>query len=129
MAGKRYTDAIKNFDRDQIFPLSEAVDMVKKMATAKFDETVELHMRLGIDPRHSEQQIRSTVLLPHGLGKTVRVLVFAEGEDALRRHDEDLRPQPGDPEPADYVGTAGVLGDCRYHRRRPEGPGDAPRAS
>jgi large subunit ribosomal protein L1 len=62
--------------------LNEAVSLSQKMATAKFDETIELHFRLGIDPRHSEQQVRSTVMLPNGLGKTVRVLVFAEGEDA-----------------------------------------------
>ncbi len=80
--GKRYEAAIKTFDRDENYPLSDAISMVKSMATAKFDETVELHMRLGIDPRHSDQQVRSTVLLPHGLGKSVRVLVFAEGEDA-----------------------------------------------
>lgn len=80
--GKRYLNAIKLFDRDKNYPLREAVSLVKQMANAKFDETIELHFRLGIDPRHSEQQVRSTVLLPHGLGKTVRVLVFAEGEDA-----------------------------------------------
>jgi large subunit ribosomal protein L1 len=80
--GKRYTDAAKIFDRDTLYPLSEAVALIKQTAKAKFDETVELHMRLGIDPRHSDQQVRNTVLLPHGLGKTVRVLVFAEGEDA-----------------------------------------------
>lgn len=80
--GKRYQTAAKLFNRDQAYPLDEAISLVKQMATAKFDETVELHMRLGIDPRHSDQQVRSTVLLPHGLGKTVRVLVFAEGEDA-----------------------------------------------
>ena len=70
------------FDRDENYDLAEAISIVKKFPAAKFDETVEVHMRLGIDPRHSEQQVRSTVLLPHGLGKTVRVLVFAEGEDA-----------------------------------------------
>jgi large subunit ribosomal protein L1 len=80
--GKRYSNAVKLFDREKLYPLSEAVALLKQMATAKFDETVELHFRLGIDPRHSDQQVRSTVLLPHGLGKTVRVLVFAEGEDA-----------------------------------------------
>jgi len=80
--GKRYLEAAKNFDRERSYPLSEAVGLIKKMASAKFDETVELHFRLGIDPRHSDQQVRSTVLLPHGLGKTVRVLVFAEGDDA-----------------------------------------------
>jgi large subunit ribosomal protein L1 len=81
--GKRYTEAVKTFDRDTNYPLDEAITIVKSAAKAKFDETVELHMRLGIDPRHSDQQVRSTVLLPHGLGKTVRVLVFAEeGEEA-----------------------------------------------
>jgi large subunit ribosomal protein L1 len=80
--GKRYSNAVKLFNREKLYPLSEAVALLKQMATAKFDETVELHFRLGIDPRHSDQQVRSTVLLPHGLGKTVRVLVFAEGEDA-----------------------------------------------
>jgi large subunit ribosomal protein L1 len=80
--GKRYQQIESLRDREQMYPLSEAIGLVKQLATAKFDETVELHMRLGIDPRHSDQQVRSTVLLPHGLGKTVRVLVFAEGEDA-----------------------------------------------
>lgn len=80
--GKRYQNAAKTFDRDKNYVIAEAVDLVKQMATAKFDETIEIHFRLGIDPRHSDQQVRSTVLLPHGLGKTVRVLVFAEGEDA-----------------------------------------------
>jgi large subunit ribosomal protein L1 len=80
--GKRYLAALKLVDRDKNYPLAEAVALAKKMATAKFDETIEMHFRLGIDPRHSDQQVRSTVLLPHGLGKTVRVLVFAEGEEA-----------------------------------------------
>ncbi len=80
--GKRFTTLEKTFDRQKYYPLSDAVTMVKNMANTKFDETVELHFNLGIDPRHSDQQVRSTVLLPHGLGKTVRVLVFAEGEDA-----------------------------------------------
>lgn len=80
--GKRYLAAEKLITPDKAYPLAEAVEIVKQIATAKFDETVELHFRLGIDPRHSDQQVRSTVLLPHGLGKTVRVLVFAEGEDA-----------------------------------------------
>jgi large subunit ribosomal protein L1 len=80
--GKRYLSLEKLFDRQKYYPLSDAVNLVKSMANTKFDETVEMHFRLGIDPRHSDQQVRSTVLLPHGLGKTVRVLVFAEGEDA-----------------------------------------------
>jgi large subunit ribosomal protein L1 len=62
--------------------VADAVTLVKQTATAKFDETIEMHFRLGIDPRHSDQQVRSTVLLPAGLGKTVRVMVFAEGDDA-----------------------------------------------
>ncbi len=80
--GKRFTEALKQVDRDKNYSLEEAVALTKKLANTKFDETIELHFRLGIDPRHSDQQVRSTVMLPHGLGKTVRVLVFAEGEDA-----------------------------------------------
>ncbi|MDD9957191.1 MAG: 50S ribosomal protein L1 [Anaerolineaceae bacterium] len=80
--GKRYEAALQEFDRKQDYPLEEAVRLVKRLATAKFDETIEVHVRLGIDPRHSDQQVRNTVLLPHGLGRRVRVLVFAEGEDA-----------------------------------------------
>ncbi|MBZ0275291.1 MAG: 50S ribosomal protein L1 [Anaerolineae bacterium] len=80
--GKRFTEALKQVDRDKLYMLADAMTIVKSLAKTKFDETVELHFRLGIDPRHSDQQVRSTVLLPHGLGKTVRVLVFAEGEDA-----------------------------------------------
>ncbi|MDZ4767836.1 MAG: 50S ribosomal protein L1 [Chloroflexota bacterium] len=80
--GKRYSALEKQVEYDKIYALSDAVALVKTMATAKFDETIELHFRLGIDPRHSDQQVRSTVLLPHGLGKTVRVLVFAEGDEA-----------------------------------------------
>jgi len=80
--GKRYNDLMKEFDRQQEYPLAEAVGLAKKMATAKFDETVEMHFRLGIDPRQAEQQIRTTLMLPNGLGKKVTVLVFAEGEDA-----------------------------------------------
>lgn len=82
MAGKRYTDIAKQVDRDRDYSMNEAVKLIKELATAKFDETVELHFRLGIDPRKSDQQVRSTVMMPNGLGKEVRVLVFAEGEDA-----------------------------------------------
>jgi large subunit ribosomal protein L1 len=85
--GKRYLEAMKKFDRDTDYELAEAVKLVKELATAKFDETVELHCRLGIDPRHADQQVRSTVMLPHGLGKSVRILVFAEGEDAKAAED------------------------------------------
>lgn len=82
MPGKRYLNAKKTFSRDQFYVLEEALKLAKQNATAKFDETIEVHFRLGIDPRHSDQQVRSTVLLPAGLGKTVRILVFAEGEEA-----------------------------------------------
>jgi large subunit ribosomal protein L1 len=80
--GKKYLEAAQKIDRDELYTPEDAIRLVKETAYAKFDETVELHLRLGIDPRHSDQQIRTTVLLPHGLGKTVRVLVFAEGEAA-----------------------------------------------
>jgi large subunit ribosomal protein L1 len=80
--GKRYQNAIAKIDRETDYALDDAIKLAKEMATAKFDETIELHFRLGIDPRHSDQQVRSTVMLPHGTGKSVRVLVFAEGEDA-----------------------------------------------
>lgn len=81
--GKRYQEAATTIDRETDYNLAQAVRMVKDNAKAKFDETVELHFRLGIDPRQSDEQVRSTVMLPHGLGKEVRVLVFAEGEDAV----------------------------------------------
>jgi len=80
--GKRYNDAIKQIDRTKLYTPEEAVRLVKELATAKFDETIEMHFRLGIDPRHADQQLRNTVILPHGLGKEVRILVFAEGEAA-----------------------------------------------
>ena len=80
--GKRYQEAAKLIEREQGYTLEEAVKLVQDNAKAKFDETIEMHFRLGIDPRNADQQIRTTVMLPNGLGKTVRVLVFAEGEDA-----------------------------------------------
>src|SRR5215510_1802422 len=82
--GKKYLNAIKEVDANKNYPLPEAVALAKKVAAAKFDETLEMHFHLNIDPRHSDQQVRNTVLLPHGLGKTVRVLVFAEGDDARK---------------------------------------------
>jgi large subunit ribosomal protein L1 len=80
--GKRYQEAAKNIDRREEYTLEDAIKLAKENAKSKFDETIEMHFRLGIDPRQAEQQIRTTVMLPNGLGKTVRVLVFAEGEDA-----------------------------------------------
>ncbi len=78
--GKKYRQAAKKVDRARAYTLREAVDLLKEMAFAKFDETVELSMRTGLDPKKSDQNIRGTVLLPHGTGKKVRVLVFAKGE-------------------------------------------------
>ena len=77
--GKKYLEAVKAFDKAQQYELTEAIEIVKKNATAKFDETIELHIRTGCDGRHAEQQIRGAVVLPHGTGKTVKVLVFAKG--------------------------------------------------
>ena len=82
MTGKNFKAATAKIDRQTDYSPEDAIKLVKETAFAKFDETVEVHIRLGIDPRHSDQQVRNTVLLPHGLGKTIRVLVFAEGEAA-----------------------------------------------
>ena len=80
--GKKYQDAVKNFDKAAQYDVAEAISLVKKNATAKFDETIELHIRTGCDGRHAEQQIRGAVVLPNGTGKTQRVLVFARGAKA-----------------------------------------------
>lgn len=78
--GKKYMEAAKLIDRASLYETSDAVALVKKTATAKFDETVEVHIRTGCDGRHAEQQIRGAVVLPNGTGKTVKVLVFAKGD-------------------------------------------------
>jgi large subunit ribosomal protein L1 len=93
--GKKYQEAVKLLERTGLYPPEEAVELAKKIAPAKFDETVELHLRMGLDPRNATQQVRGVALLPHGLGKPVRVLVFAQGE-AVR-----IAENAG----ADYVGT------------------------
>jgi len=80
--GKKYNDATKRFDRDQLHSANEALDLVKSLAPAKFDETVELVARLGVDPRKADQMVRGTVALPSGTGGDVRVAVFAQGEAA-----------------------------------------------
>lgn len=80
--GKKYVEAAKNIDRQTLYEATEAVSLVKKSAVAKFDETIEAHIRTGCDGRHAEQQIRGAVVLPHGTGKTVKVLVFAKGAKA-----------------------------------------------
>lgn len=78
--GKSYRAALEKVDRNQRYPLEDSLKLVKETARAKFDETVELAIRLGVDPRQADQNIRGTVALPHGMGKTVRVLAFAKGE-------------------------------------------------
>lgn len=93
--GKKYQEAAKLVDRAQTYSPEEAVDLVKQTSYAKFDATVEAHFRMGLDPRKADQQIRNTVQLPHGTGRTVRVLVFAEGEDEI------VAKEVG----ADYVGS------------------------
>jgi large subunit ribosomal protein L1 len=85
MSGKRYLNALKQVEADKDYALAEAIGLAKTLATAKFNETIEMHMRLNIDPRQSDQQVRSTVLLPNGLGKTVRVLVFVDAADDQRK--------------------------------------------
>jgi large subunit ribosomal protein L1 len=82
MSGKKFTDAAKKFDRDALFTPVEALDKVKTLASAKFDETVDMAIRLGVDPRKADQMVRGTVALPSGTGKDVRVAVFAQGEAA-----------------------------------------------
>jgi large subunit ribosomal protein L1 len=97
--GKKYIEAAKLVDRIKDYAPAEAVDLLKKTAYTKFDQTAEMHFHLGVDPRHADQQVRGTVLLPAGLGKEVRVLVFAEGDGAR------LAEQAG----ADYVGLDDMI--------------------
>ena len=80
--GKKYQDSLKEFDKNEYFESDEAIGVVIKTAKAKFDETVEAHIKLGVDSRHADQQVRGAVVLPHGTGKTKRVLVFAKGAKA-----------------------------------------------
>ena len=97
--GKKYQDAVKNFDKAAQYDVAEAISLVKKNATAKFDETIELHIRTGCDGRHAEQQIRGAVVLPHGTGKTVRVLVFAK----------DAKAEEAKAAGADFVGAEDLI--------------------
>jgi len=98
--GKRFKAAVATVDREKTYSLDEAVKLVKANAKAKFDETIEVAMNLGIDPRHADQNIRTTVALPHGTGKSVRVLVFAQGEAAQAASDAG----------ADFVGADDLIG-------------------
>lgn len=97
--GKKYQEALKLIARDTAYELREALELVKKTAKAKFDETVELAVRLGVDPKKADQQIRGAVVLPHGTGKTKRVLVFAKGEKA----------KEAEAAGADYVGDEDLI--------------------
>ncbi len=97
--GKRYLEALEKVDKTKLYPPEEALELAKDLHPAKFDETVELHIKTGLDPRHAEQQIRGSVLLPHGLGKVMRVLVFAEGEPAKAALDAG----------ADYAGADDLI--------------------
>ncbi|MBT9165777.1 MAG: 50S ribosomal protein L1 [Chloroflexi bacterium] len=93
--GKKYQEAAKLVDKDRLYSPQEAVELAKKASFARFDETVELHFRMGVDPRHADQQVRGVATLPNGLGKQVRVLVFTQGEG------ERIARGAG----ADYVGA------------------------
>ena len=97
--GKKYTEAAKLIDRGNLYDKEEAIALVKKSAVAKFDETIEAHIRTGCDGRHADQQIRGAVVLPHGTGKTVRILVFAK----------DTKAEEAKAAGADYVGAEDLI--------------------
>jgi len=97
--GKKYQDVVKLVDKDKLYEAKEAFDLVKQTGTAKFDETIEAAIKLGVDPRHADQQVRGTVVLPNGTGKDVRVLVFAKGEKAVEAEKAG----------ADYVGAEDLV--------------------
>ena len=97
--GKKYTDGAKLIDRANLYTSKEALDLVEKTAKAKFDETVEVHVRLGVDSRHADQQVRGAVVLPNGTGKDVKVAVFAKGDLAKAAQDAG----------ADFVGDMDLM--------------------
>ena len=97
--GKKYTEAAKLVDRATFYEPNDAIALVKKTATAKFDETIEVHIRTGCDGRHADQQIRGAVVLPHGTGKKVRILVFAK----------DAKAEEAKAAGADYVGAEDLI--------------------
>ena len=116
--GKKYVEAAKAVDRATLYDTNEAISLVKKAAVAKFDETIEVHIRTGCDGRHADQQIRGAVVLPHGTGKTVRVLVFAKDAKAEEAKAagadfvgaEDLIPKIQNEGWLDFDGVVGRLG-------------------
>jgi len=97
--GKKYTDSVKLLEKAKLYDPSEAIDLVCQTSKAKFDETIELHVRLGVDSRHADQQVRGAVVLPNGTGKTVRTLVFAKGDRAKEAQEAG----------ADYVGEMDLV--------------------
>ena len=97
--GKKYQESAKLIDRAKLYDTVEALDMVCKTSKAKFDETVEIHVKLGVDSRHADQQVRGAVVLPHGTGKTVRTLVFAKGDNAKAAEEAG----------SDYVGAEDMV--------------------
>ena len=97
--GKRYQEANKKVNRDTLYDPADAIKLVKELSSAKFDETIDLAFRLGIDPRHADQQVRGAVVLPHGTGKSQTVLVFAKGEKAREAEEAG----------ADYVGAEDLI--------------------
>ena len=97
--GKKYVESAKLIDRSNLYDADAAIDLVVKTAKAKFDETVELHVKLGVDSRHADQQVRGAIVLPHGTGKTTRVLVFAKGDKA------EIAQNAG----ADFVGAEELI--------------------
>ncbi len=97
--GKKYQESVKLIEKARLYDTAEAMDLITKTAKAKFDETVEAHIRLGVDSRHADQQVRGAVVLPHGTGKTARVLVFAKGDKATEAE------QAG----ADFVGAEELI--------------------
>ncbi|NLU36180.1 MAG: 50S ribosomal protein L1 [Clostridiales bacterium] len=97
--GKKYLDSAKLVERTRLYDPEEALELVQKIAKANFDETIELSVRLGVDPRHADQQVRGAVVLPHGTGRTVKVLVFAKGEKAKEAEEAG----------ADFVGAEDMI--------------------
>jgi large subunit ribosomal protein L1 len=97
--GKKYREAAAQVDKSRLYDPQEAVDLLKKISYSAFDGTVEVHMRLGVDPRHADQMVRGTAVLPHGTGRTVRVLVFAQGDKAREAEEAG----------AEYVGAQDLI--------------------